>query len=90
MTLPKPKARGARRVIRLNRLSEFTGNKPTQNHLLIQLLTELGLLHPYSLSPGGRAKIVEEDEIIELQDAAREAGGLAALIAKVRAKRGAV
>jgi hypothetical protein len=84
MTLPQPKPRRAKRVIRVGRLGDYTGNKPTQSAALVKQLTELGLLHPYSMSPGGRAKIIDEDEIIALQEAAREAGSLEALIAKVR------
>jgi hypothetical protein len=80
MTLPQPKPRRAKRVVRLNQLHLYTGNKQTQNDELVRL----GLLHTFSLSPGGRSKVVDEDEIIRLQEAAREAGSLEALIAQAR------
>jgi len=83
MTQPPEKVRRPSRVIRLHRLGEFTGNRQTQNDELVRL----GLLHPYSLSPGGRSKVVDENEVIELQDAAKRAGSLEALIARVRAER---
>jgi hypothetical protein len=83
MTQPQGKVRRASRVIRLHMLGQFTGSRQTQNDELVRL----GLLHPYSLSPGGRSKVVDEDEVIELQDAAKKAGSLEALIARVRAER---
>jgi hypothetical protein len=83
MTQPQEKVRRASRVIRLHMLEKFTGNRQTQNDELVRL----GLLHPYSLSPGGRSKVVDEDEVIELQVAAKKAGSLEALIARVRAGR---
>jgi hypothetical protein len=82
MTLPQPKPRRAARVIRLNKLSEYLGNKQTNNDELVRL----GLLHPFSLSPGGRAKVVTEDEVITLQQEAMAAGSLEALIEKVQAR----
>jgi hypothetical protein len=83
MTSPQAKPRRAKRVIRLNRLPEFLGNKQTINDELIRL----GLLHPYSMSTGGRSKVVDEDEVIDLQEAARAAGSLEALVIKARAKQ---
>jgi hypothetical protein len=83
MTQSQKKPRRASRVIRLHKLGEYTGNQQTQNDELVRL----GLLHPFSLSPGGRSKVVDEEEIIALQDAAKDAGSLEALIAKVRAER---
>jgi hypothetical protein len=83
MTSPQPKPRRAQRVIRLNQLPHFLGNKQTNNDELVRL----GLLHPFSLSPGGRSKCVTEDEIIMLQEAAMAAGSLGALVAKARAKQ---
>jgi hypothetical protein len=84
MTSPQPKPRRARRVIRLNRLPDYLGNKQTMNDTLVQL----GLLHPFSMSPGGRSKVVTEDEVADLQEAAIEAGSLEALVAKARAEQG--
>lgn len=83
MTFPKPKLRRAQRVIRLNQLPQYLGNRQTMNDELVRL----GLLHPFSLSPGGRSKVVTEDEVIGLQKAAMEAGNLDALVARARAKR---
>ncbi len=80
MTAPQLKPRRARRVVRLNQLHLYTGNKTTQNDELVRL----GLLHTYSLSPGGRSKVVDEDELIALQEAAKAAGSIAALIAAAR------
>jgi hypothetical protein len=85
MTQSQPKLRRARRVVRLNQLHHYTGNKQTQNDELIRL----GLLRTYSLSPGGRSKVVDEDEVIALQEAAKEAGSLEALVAKAKAKQSA-
>ena len=87
MTLPKPKARRAARVIRINQLGNYTGNRPTQDYHLVKELTGLGLFHPYSLSPGGRAKVIEEDEILYVQDLAKKVGSIEALIAKLTAER---
>jgi hypothetical protein len=83
MILPHPKPRRAKRVIRLHKLPDYLGNKQTMNDVLI----DLGLLHPFSMSPGGRSQVVTEDEVIELQEAAMEAGSLEALVAKARAKQ---
>jgi hypothetical protein len=83
MTHPQSKPRRAKRVIRLNRLPDYLGNKPTMNDELVRL----GLLHPFSLSPGGRSKCVTEDEVVDLQEAAIEAGSLEALVAQARAKQ---
>jgi predicted DNA-binding transcriptional regulator AlpA len=62
------------RVVRLNKLHEFLGIQRSQ----IAKLVEQGLLHPFSLGPGGRSKVVLETEIAEYQ---------AAAIAKAQAKR---
>ncbi len=80
MSDPQAKPRRAQRVIRLHQLTDYLGNKTTQNEELIRL----GLLHPFSLSPGGRSKVVTEDEVIELQEHAMAAGSLDALIAKAK------
>ncbi len=76
MTAPQAKPRRAQRVIRLNQLPQYLGNKQTQNDELVRL----GLLHPFSLSPGGRSKVVTEDEVLALQDAAKKAGSIEALV----------
>jgi hypothetical protein len=83
MTEPQKKPRRAQRVIRLNRLPDYLGNKETQNAELVRL----GLLKTFSLSPGGRSKVVTEDNVIELQEAAIEAGSLEALIEKTKRQR---
>ena len=44
MTEPQRKPRRAQRVVRLNKLPEYTGNKQTNNDELIRL----GLLRPFS------------------------------------------
>ena len=82
MTLPQQKPRRARRVIRLNQLPAFLGNKQTQN----EELDSLGLLHPFSLSPGGRSKVVFEDEVVVLQKQGKAAGSLEALINQAKLK----
>lgn len=84
MTAPQKKPKRALRVIRLNRLSDFLGNKQTQNEELVRL----GLLRTFSLSPGGRSKCVTEANVIELQEAALAAGSLEALIARAKQERG--
>jgi hypothetical protein len=85
MTAPQPKPRRARRVIRKNKLPDYLGNQPTQ----IEELVRLGLLKLISLSPGGRSKCAFEDNVIELQEAAEQAGSLEALVAQARAERDA-
>jgi len=85
MTAPQSKPRRAQRVIRLNRLPEYLGNKQTMNDELVRL----GLLHPFSLSPGGRSKCVTEDEVIALQEAAMKAGSLDALVARAKREQAA-
>jgi hypothetical protein len=83
MSKLQKKERRAQRVVRLYKLPDYLGTKQTQNDKLI----ELGLLRPFSLSPGGRAKVVTEANIAELQEAAQEAGNIDALIRKQQAKR---
>jgi hypothetical protein len=87
MTQPLKKPRRAARVIRKNQLGNYTGNRPTQDYHLVKQLTALGVLHPYSMSPGGRSQVIDEDEVIALQDAVKAAGSLEALIAKLTAER---
>jgi hypothetical protein len=83
MTAPQKQAKRAKRVIRLNQLPHYLGNKETQNAELVRL----GLLQPFSLSPGGRSKVVTEDEVVGLQEAAEKAGSLEALIDEAKQKR---
>jgi len=56
------------KVIRLSRLPQFLGVERTA----IQLLVQQGKLHPFSIT-GQRAKVVTEDEVIELQQRAKAA-----------------
>ena len=55
----------ARRVIRWARLSEYTGLR----HSAIEEMVKRGLLHPFNIT-GQRAKVVYEDEVAALQEAA--------------------
>jgi predicted DNA-binding transcriptional regulator AlpA len=55
-----------RRVIRLHRLPEFLGVRRSQ----IDAAVRAGKLTPYS-PLGGRAMVVDEDEVIALQEAAK-------------------
>ena len=87
MTQPIKKPRHARRVIRINQLGNYTGNRATQDYHLVKELTELGLFHPYSLSPKGQSRVIDEDEVLAVQDLAKEAGSVEILIAKLRAER---
>ena len=84
MTAPQEKPKRAQRVIRLNRLTEFLGNKQTQNEELVRL----GLLRTFSLSPGGRSKCVAEADVIRLQEEAMRVGSLETLIARAKQERG--
>jgi hypothetical protein len=76
-------ARRAQRVIRKHRLPDYLGAKETT----LNVLRDLGLLRLFSMTPGGRAQVATEDNIIELQEAAKEAGSLEALIAKLQQER---
>jgi hypothetical protein len=57
----------AKKVIRLSKLSEYSG---VQRSRIDQFIRE-GKLHPFSPT-GARAKCVTEDEVAELQQAAIE------------------
>jgi len=57
----------ARRVIRLHQLHEFLGIRRTA----VDRMVKAGLLHPVSLT-GQRSRVVFEDEVRALQDAAVE------------------
>jgi hypothetical protein len=80
MTAPQPKPKRAKRVIRFHKLPDYLGNKQSQN----EELARLGLLRKFSMSPGGRSQVVTEDNVIELQEEAEEAGSLEALIEKYK------
>jgi predicted DNA-binding transcriptional regulator AlpA len=58
--------RRARRVIRLHELPAFVGVRRSQ----IDEAIKQGLLHPYSPF-GGRAMVVDEDEVAALQERAK-------------------
>jgi len=55
--------RRAHKVIRLHKLPEYLGVERSQ----IQKLIEQGKLRPFSLGPGGRSKVVTEDEVANYQ-----------------------
>ena len=77
-------ARRAKLVIRKHKLPEYLGAEETT----INQLRDLGLLTFFSLTPGGRAQVVTEDEVAALQEAALEAGDLEALIVRAKQERG--
>ena len=56
----------AKRVIRLHELPAFLGVKRSQ----IAEAVRAGLLHPFTVIPGGRSKCVTEDEVAALQQQA--------------------
>ena len=56
----------AKRVIRLHELPAFLGVKRSQ----ISEAIRTGLLHPFTVIPGGRSKCVTEDEVAALQQQA--------------------
>ena len=58
----------AKRVVRLSALSQYLGVGRTA----IQNMIDAGLLHPFCpTGKGGRAKVVFEDEVAELQEMAK-------------------
>ena len=59
----------AKRVIRLHELPAFLGVKRSQ----ISEAIRAGLLHPFTVIPGGRSKCVTEDEVAALQQQAMTA-----------------
>jgi hypothetical protein len=73
-----------KRVIRKFRLPEFLGIEETT----INQLEQLGLLHFFSMTPGGRAQVIFEEDVIALQEAAYAAGNIEALILQAKQKRG--
>ena len=70
-------------VVRIAELEKYTGNKRTQNEELIRL----GVFTPFSMGPGGRSKVIPASQIVAAQKAAQAAGGLAALIGKLKQER---
>ena len=56
----------AMRVIRLHELPTFLGVRRSQ----ISEAIRAGLLHPFTVIPGGRSKVVTEAEVIALQQRA--------------------
>ena len=56
----------AKRVIRLHELPAFLGVKRSQ----ISEAIRTGVLHPFTVIPGGRSKCVTEDEVAALQQQA--------------------
>jgi hypothetical protein len=59
----------ARRVIRLSALGEFLG----VGRSAIDEMVGAGLLHPFPITPRGRAKVVFMEEVAELQEKAAAA-----------------
>ena len=51
-------------------------------------MVRIGLLRPVSMTPGGRSKVVTEDNVIEIQEAALETGNIETLIARAKQERG--
>jgi len=72
----------ARKVIRLHQLPAYLGVQRSQ----IQKLIEQGKLHPFSLGPGKRSRVVTEDEVGRLQ-AEAEAEALATARRKHRGNK---
>ena len=79
MTVPR-----AKRVIRKFRLPDYLGVEETA----INQLEDLGLLRFFSMTVGGRAQVVTEENVAELQEEAMKAGSLDALIARAKQERG--
>jgi hypothetical protein len=64
----------AMRVIRLHELPTFLGVRRSQ----ISEAIRAGLLHPFTVIPGGRSKVVTEAEVIALQQRAMAEAAAAA------------
>jgi len=64
---PHKQTRGLKRVIRLHLLGPYLGCTKSA----VAELIKQGKLHPYSLSPGGRARVVDEDEVVRYQEEQR-------------------
>jgi len=71
----------AMRVIRLHELPTFLGVRRSQ----ISEAIRAGLLHPFTVIPGGRSKVVTEAEVIALQQRAMAEAAAAAEAAKATA-----
>lgn len=76
--------RRAQRVFRLFKLPDYFGCQQTT----IDEMVRIGLLRPVSMTPGGRSKVVTEDNVIEIQEAALETGNIETLIARAKQERG--
>jgi hypothetical protein len=61
--MPHSSKQRAQRVIRLHLLPDYLGVQRSQ----IAELVRRGKLHPFSLGPGNRSKVVLESEVFELQ-----------------------
>ena len=70
----------AMRVIRLHELPTFLGVRRSQ----ISEAIRAGLLHPFTVIPGGRSKVVTEAEVIALQQQAMAEAAAAAEAATVK------
>ena len=73
----------AMRVIRLHELPTFLGVRRSQ----ISEAIRAGLLHPFTVIPGGRSKVVTEAEVIALQQRAMAEAAAAAEAAKAAATK---
>ena len=73
----------AMRVIRLHELPAFLGVRRSQ----ISEAIRAGLLHPFTVIPGGRSKVVAEAEVIALQQRAMAEAAAAAEAAKAAAAK---
>ena len=73
----------AMRVIRLHELPTFLGVRRSQ----ISEAIRAGLLHPFTVIPGGRSKVVTEAEVIALQQRAMAEAAAAAEAAKTTAAK---
>ena len=73
----------AMRVIRLHELPTFLGVRKSQ----ISEAIRAGLLHPFTVIPGGRSKVVTEAEVISLQQRAIAEAAAAAEAANAEAAK---
>ena len=73
----------AMQVIRLHELPTFLGVRRSQ----ISEAIRAGLLHPFTVIPGGRSKVVTEAEVIALQQRAMAEVAAAAEAAKATAAK---
>jgi hypothetical protein len=61
-----------RRVIRWDKLTEYTGLKRTQ----LDAMRKQKLLNPFTMNPNGRLLVVFEDEVAALQERRAKEGAL--------------